>query len=194
LNARPALEDTFGMKPSLTRYRGGLAIGGPIVRDRTFYYAAAEQEQTHAQTASDIGQPTALAVNEILARGTLPKLGTQGLTPGVFPTGLTETELSGKVTHQLTPRHALMARLAATNRRESADAFNTGGLSDLSARGTSETRDIALTSTWTAIVGTRATRAARPACEPPCRPAHDGYTGTGRSHSGCRRIRASVRR
>ena len=157
LNARPALKDTSGVKPSLTRYRAGLALGGPVVKDRTFYYAAAEQEQTHAEAASDIDPQAVSAINATLAAGGFPKLGTRQLTAGVFPTSLTETEWSAKVTDRLTARDSLIAGLATTNRRESADAFNAGGLTDLSARGTSGTRDLAFTSSWTSILGSQMT-------------------------------------
>src|SRR3982751_1422896 len=37
-NARPKLEETFGADPALRRFRAGGAIGGPISRDRAFYY------------------------------------------------------------------------------------------------------------------------------------------------------------
>src|SRR5258707_6309511 len=42
LDARPFLESSGGARPSLSRYRAGAAFGGPMVTDRTFYYAAAE--------------------------------------------------------------------------------------------------------------------------------------------------------
>lgn len=159
VNAPPKLEDTFGVRPSLTRYRGGLAIGGPLVTDRTFYYAAAERELTDGETAADIGSVTPTLVNAALS--SLPRLGTHRLTSGLFPTSFRETELSAKVTHQVTPRHALVARVAGTDTSESASAFNAGGLTDLSARGTSGTRDVALTGTWTTVVGPRMTNEVR---------------------------------
>src|SRR5262249_21954772 len=54
LNSQPKLEESLGVKPSLRRYRAGGAIGGPIAKDRTFYYAAAEREGADDETASDI--------------------------------------------------------------------------------------------------------------------------------------------
>src|SRR5439155_19851776 len=66
VNARPKLEETLGKSPSLRQYRGGLAVGGPLVKDRTFYYVAAECEQTHHQTASDIEPDAASAINRAL--------------------------------------------------------------------------------------------------------------------------------
>src|SRR5438876_4811266 len=52
LNAKSFLEETGPMKPSLNRYRAGLAIGGPIIKNRTFYYGAGEEERTREQKAS----------------------------------------------------------------------------------------------------------------------------------------------
>ena len=161
LNAVPKLEDTFGATPALTRYRGGLAIGGPVVKDRTFYYAAAEQEYTRGQAASDTGLRIPSAINDFLAGGALPRLGAQRLTSGLFPTSLNETELSAKVTHQVNERHSLMMRVAGTNVDESADAFNNGGLTDVSAHGTSGTRDLAVTGSWTTVLSARMTNDAR---------------------------------
>jgi hypothetical protein len=149
------------MKPSLTRYRAGLAMGGPVVKDRTFYYAAGEYESTVGQSASDIGSHTLSAVNAMLATGALPNLATRQLTVGLFPTTLEETEFSTRVTHQLSERQSLAARFAATDTRESADAFNAGGLSDVSARGSSGTRDLAFMSTWDATIGQRGINEAR---------------------------------
>jgi hypothetical protein len=157
LNAAPKLEDTFGERPSLTRFRGGLAVGGPLVKDRTFYYAAGEQEYTRAEAAADTGASIPREITNFLRAGGLPGLATRALTVGLFPTALDETELSAKMTHQLNARQSLMLRVAATNTDDTADAFNTGGLSDFSARGTSGTRDIALTGSWTSVLGTRMT-------------------------------------
>jgi hypothetical protein len=134
-----------------------LAIGGPLAKDRTFYYAAAEREEAHGQAASDIEPDTAQAINSGLSAGLLPRVATRQLTAGLFPTARTETEWSAKITHQLAGRGALVGRVAGTDTRDEHEAFNTGGLSDLSARGTTKTRDVALTSSWTTTVGLRAT-------------------------------------
>lgn len=161
LNALPKLEEVFGVRPSLRRYRGGLAAGGPLVKDRAFYYAAAEQEYTRGEAAADTGVQIPSTISALLAAGGLPRLATRQLTTGLFPTALDETELSAKVTHQFTPRHSLTMRAAGTNTDDSADAFNGGGLTDVSARGSSATRDVALTGSWTAIAGSRMTNEVR---------------------------------
>ena len=47
----------------------------------------------------------------------------------------------------------MVGRIASTDNREEHDAFNTGGLSDRSVRGTQTTRDVAVTGSWTETWG-----------------------------------------
>jgi hypothetical protein len=147
-NARPKLEESLGADPALGRYRAGAAVGGSIARDRTFYYAAVEREGTHDQTASDISPSVATAINGALASGLLPAIGTRALTIGVFPTARSETESSVKISQALEGRGFLTGALAANQNTDEHDAFNGGGLSDRSARGSATTRDVALTGSW----------------------------------------------
>jgi Carboxypeptidase regulatory-like domain/TonB dependent receptor-like, beta-barrel len=160
-NARPKLEETLGKKPSLTRYRGGLAVGGPVVTDRTFYYAAAEREQTDDETASDIDANAISAINTALSRGLLPQVHTRALTSGLFAIARTETEWAAKLTRQLDGRGAVVGRIAATHNHDTRNAFNTGGLSDRSIRGTDTTRDLAFTGSWTTVLSPRTTNELR---------------------------------
>jgi hypothetical protein len=159
-NARPKLEDTLGNAPSLRRYRTGLAVGGPLAKDRTFYYAAGEREQTHEQAAAAIDSNSASAINSALDAGRFPPVRTR-LTIGLFPTARAETEWAAKLTHQLEGDGVLVGRIAATDNREEHNAFNTGALSDRSARGTRTTRDVALTGSWTAVLNARTTHELR---------------------------------
>jgi hypothetical protein len=160
LNAPPPLEETAGIKPDLTRFRGGLSVGGPMVKGRTFFYAAVEREHADGQAASDIDPQIVSTVNARLASDPYAQLGAR-LTTGLFPTALTETEWSAKLNHQFTPRQSAMVRLAGTTRDETANAFNTGGLTDVSARGSSSTGDTALTTTWTSVLGSHMTNDVR---------------------------------
>ena len=134
LNARPPLSNE-SRKPELNRYRAGLALGGQLVKDRTFYYSAFEQEHTRTQGSSDIDPGVASAINRFLAAGTFPRIGTRQIISNFFPLVRAETEASGKLNHQISQQQSLMLRYAFTNNREVSDAFNTGGLTDASARG-----------------------------------------------------------
>src|SRR5712671_6221015 len=155
LNAREPFE-ADPAKPSFRRFRAGAALGGPIVKDRTFYYAAAEQEHNRGQAGSDIDPTTVSSVSAFLATGVFPGLGTRRLATAFFPTSRAETEAAGKIDHQLTKNTSLMLRYVFTNNRESGDAFNTSGLIDASARGNSFTSDNAVSASITSVLGSQA--------------------------------------
>ena len=143
-------------KPSLRRFRAGVALGGPIVKDRTFYYAAIEQEHSRGQIGSDIDPVVASEINSFLSTGALLGLSTRQITTGFSPTARAETEVAGRFDHQLTKNTELMLRYAFTNNKEAGDAFNTGGLIDASARGSSFISDNALSGSLTSILGSEA--------------------------------------
>ncbi len=154
-NARDPFETESG-KPSFRRFRAGFALGGPIVKDKTFYYAAVEQEHNRGQIGSDINPGVASIVNAFLATGAFPGLGTRQITTAFSPIARAETEAAGKLNHQLTKNTALMLRYTFTNNKESGDAFNTSGLFDASTRGSSFTSDNALSGSLTTVFGSEA--------------------------------------
>ena len=153
LNARDPFE-TEQAKPLFRRFRAGAALGGPLIEDRTFYYAAAEQEHNRGQAASDIDPAVVSNINTFLSTGAFPGLATRNLATGFFPTARAETEAAAKLDHQLTKTASLMLRYAFTNNKESGDAFNTSGLIDASARGSSFTSDNAISGSVTTVSGT----------------------------------------
>jgi hypothetical protein len=154
-NARDPFETEPG-KPSFRRYRAGFAVGGPVIKDNTFYYAAVEQEHNRGQIGSDIDPAVASAINAILARGAFPGLATRQITTVFSPIARAETEAAGKLDQQLTQNTVLMLRYSFTNNKESGDAFNTSGLIDASARGSSFTSDNALSGSLTTVLGSEA--------------------------------------
>ncbi|HXT87564.1 MAG TPA: TonB-dependent receptor, partial [Verrucomicrobiae bacterium] len=154
-NARDPFE-TNPAKPSFRRFRTGFALGGPIVKRRTFYYAAIEQEHNRGQIGSDIDPSAANAINSLLATGAYPDLPTRQITTGFSPTARAETEAAGKIDQQLTTHNSLMLRYAFTNNKEAGHAFNTGGLFDSSSHGSSFISDNALSGSLTTILGSEA--------------------------------------
>ena len=155
LNARDPFLTESG-KPSFRRFRAGFALGGPIAKDRTFYYAALEQEHNRGQIGSDIDPAVASTINAFLATGAFPGLTTRQITTAFSPTARAETEAAGKLDHQLTKNTALMLRYTFTNNKESGDAFNSHGLIDASARGSGFTSDNALSGSLTTVLGSEA--------------------------------------
>src|SRR5712671_3259888 len=72
LNARDPFETESG-KPSFRRFRAGFALGGPIIKDKTFYYAALEQEHNRGQIGSDIDSTVASTISAFLVTGAFPR-------------------------------------------------------------------------------------------------------------------------
>lgn len=155
VNARDPFE-TEQAKPSFLRFRTGVALAGPLIKDRTFYYAAAEQEHNRGRASSDIDPAVVSNINTLLSTGAFPGVATRRLATGFFPIARAETEAAGKLDHELTKTTSLMLRYAFTNNKESGDAFNTSGLIDSSARGSSFTSDNAISGSLTNVSGTEA--------------------------------------
>jgi hypothetical protein len=155
LNARDPFE-TQPEKPSFRRFRAGFALGGPIVKNKTFYYAAVEQEHNRGQIGSDIAPPLALEINSFLATGAFPGLTTRQITTGFAPTARAETEDAGRLDQQMTKNTSLMLRYAFTNNKEAGNSFNTDGLFDASARGSSFLSDNVLSGSLTSVLGSEA--------------------------------------
>jgi len=152
LNAREPISDVSA-RPPLFRYRVGVSRGGALVKDRTFYYAAFEQEHIRTDDSSDIDPSLANQINGFLATGAFPHLSTRRITSGFFPVALSETEASAKLNHQVTRRNFLMFRYAFTNSRDAGEGFNTSGLTDASARGSNFTEDNGLVGSLTSLFG-----------------------------------------
>jgi hypothetical protein len=155
LNARDPFETEQG-KPFFRRFRAGFALGGPIAKNKTFYYVAIEQEHNRGQIGSNIDPTVASTLNSFLAAGAFPGLATRQITTAFSPISRTETEAAGKLDHQFTKNTSLMIRYAFTNNQESGDAFNTSGLIDTSGRGSSYTSDNALAGSITTVLGSDA--------------------------------------
>lgn len=151
LNARDPLTNETE-SPYLNRFRAGLSAGGPIIRDRTFYYVAGEQEGAHADDSSLISLSVARAINGVLASGEFPSIATRTINPDLFRTARGETEISGRLDHHLNDSQSLLLKYALTNSREVGDAFFDGGLVDPSGRGSSFIEDEGVTGSLTSIL------------------------------------------
>src|SRR5450759_4575093 len=160
LNAKDPLTNETAA-PDLSRFRAGLSAGGPIVRGRTFYYLAGEQEGAHGDDSSLITPSVASLINGVLGSGAFPRIATRTVNPALFRTARAETELSGRLDHQIRNKHSLLLKYALTNNREAGDAFNTGGLVDPSGRGLSFIEDQGVTGSLTSILSNSALNSVR---------------------------------
>jgi TonB dependent receptor/Carboxypeptidase regulatory-like domain len=160
LNAKDPLTNETAA-PDLSRFRAGLSAGGPIVRGRTFYYLAGEQEGAHGDDSSLITPSVASLINSVLGSGAFPRITTRAINPAVFRVARAETEISGRLDHQIRNKHSLLLKYALTNNREAGDAFNTGGLVDPSGRGSSFIEDQGITGSLTSVLSNSALNSLR---------------------------------
>src|SRR5215467_657250 len=155
LNATDPLTNET-QSPHLNRFRAGLSAGGPIIRDRTFYYVAGEQEGAHGDDSSLISPTVASEVNEVLGSGAFPRMATRTINPDLFRTARGETEISGRLDHHINSNQSLLLKYTLTNNREVGDGFHNGGLVDQSGRGSSFIADEGMVGSLTSILGTNA--------------------------------------
>src|SRR5216683_5331492 len=159
-NERFNSREPFSDPPPASRLRfrrvqPGVALGGPLQRDKLFFYVAAEQEHLSAEDESEINRSARTRVNSLLASGFGPRLSVRSLTPGRFRIGTDETEAAAKLTYIASQRHTLNFRFAFTNLRERGDGFNTDVLSDRSARGSAYTKDYQFTASAISVLSPR---------------------------------------
>src|SRR5258708_32447865 len=79
-----------------------------MVRNRTFYYLAGEQEGAHGDDSSLISPSVASAINGALGFGAFPRITTRTINPELFRTARAETEVSGRLDHQIRNKHSLL--------------------------------------------------------------------------------------
>lgn len=152
-NAREPYSDPApALRLRFHRIQPGAALGGPLKRDRLFFYIAAEQEHLSADDEAEIDRASLIRINNLLAAGFAPRLGVRSLTSARFPIGADETEAAAKLTYIPGSRHTLNFRFAFTNARARAEAFNTDVLTDRSARGSAYTKDYQLTASAISVL------------------------------------------
>ena len=114
------------------------------MKGRTFYYARSEQESNRGQNGSDIDPATASAINALLTMGADPRMRDAADHLELFPY-LPRGNRSGREAKSPAyEKYFADGALRFTNNREAGDAFNTSGLADASARGSTFTSDSAI--------------------------------------------------
>ena len=128
LDARNPLSPT---KDPLTQAQYGASLGGPLRRDRTFFFANFEQTRLNNATVVTIAPANVAAIN---AR--LDQIDYRGarISTGVVPTGFDTTNFLFRLDHRLDQKSQLTARYNLYN-LTSRNARNVGGTNAVS-RGT----------------------------------------------------------
>ncbi|HWW76756.1 MAG TPA: carboxypeptidase regulatory-like domain-containing protein, partial [Pyrinomonadaceae bacterium] len=128
LDARNPLASS---KDPLTQAQYGASLGGPLRRDRTFFFANFEQTRLNNATVLTVTPANAAAIN---ARLDAVGYGGARVSTGLVPTGFDTTNFLFRLDHRPGERHQLTARYNLYDIL-SLNARNVGGLNDVS-RGT----------------------------------------------------------
>jgi len=148
LNARnPLSGTTLPMRQS--QYGGSL--GGPLVANRTFYFANFEQRRFDQTGVVTI---TAPAMDVINARLAAVGYGGPRVTTGIYPNPVDTTNLLAKVDHHFSGRHQLSVRYSLYD-ASAVNSRGAGGLSAPSASAALDNRDQAISASDTLTIGNR---------------------------------------
>ena len=148
LNARSAESEAPG-RPYVRHWQPGTSTGGPIRRDKTFFFTAIEQTWESGQEWSDAPLSAPL-IDAALSGRAFARSPVSSVTRGLFDSGENDTEFSFKATHYLTPGQILTARYAYSRGRVRNDVQSGDNFLDRSARGSSRLVDHSLVAAWSA--------------------------------------------
>ena len=135
----------------LTQGQYGISFGGPLVKDRTFFFSNFEQTRLNNATVITIANPNVTAVNNRLDQITFsgPRIST-----GVVPTGFDTSNLLFRIEHQINRSNQFSARYSLYQ-IDSINARNVGGLNAVS-RGTAlNNRDQTIAASNVATISSR---------------------------------------
>ncbi len=140
--ANPLLGATLPMDQE--QYGGG--AGGPLVRNRTFYFGSVEDRRLHQTGLTTISTAAADAINARLSEVGYPGA---AVTTGVFPNPVHTTNVLAKVDHRVNGSGQLTARYSEYD-VASANSRGAGGISAPSASAGLEDVDrvVSFASTW----------------------------------------------
>jgi hypothetical protein len=151
LNARNAEAEVAG-RPYVRRWQPGTSTGGPIRRDKTFFFTSIEQSWESIDEWSDAPRSAPL-INAALQSPLFARSPVSSVIRGLFNSGEGDTEFSFKATHYLTPGQSLTARYAFSRGRVRQDVQSGDNFLDKSARGSSRVIDHSLVAGWSAGFG-----------------------------------------
>jgi hypothetical protein len=144
LNARNALT---GVRLPMSQKQYGASVGGPVVRNRTFFFANAERRALDQSGITTIAPADVDAINARLSEAGYRG---QPVTTGLFSNPVHSVNVLGKVDHQISGRDQLTVRYSGYD-VTSRNSRGAGGLSAASASSSLDNQDhsLAVSNTWT---------------------------------------------
>jgi hypothetical protein len=148
LNAANALT---GTTLPMRQWQYGGSIGGPVVRNRTFFFGNVEQRQLDQVGVTTIPAPTAAAINARLNSVGYPG---PAVITGQYPNPVNSTNVLFKIDHQAAQGDQLTLRYSGYS-VDAANSRGAGGLASPSAAAALDNTDHAVAIGYTHVVTTR---------------------------------------
>src|SRR5581483_4253247 len=139
-------------KPQFQRYTEGATLGAPIIRNKTFFFAAVEYTKRDESGLVTISDASVATINRTLASRPIPHGGVTSIANGAYPINRVDTLSSIKIDHELRTNDSLTFRyLYGQDRQSNAGGVGIGGLVDVSGGGGQRDRDQSFLWTWNHI-------------------------------------------
>ncbi|HSP91916.1 MAG TPA: TonB-dependent receptor [Vicinamibacterales bacterium] len=140
-------------KPQFERQNYGGTFGGPLKRNRTFFFGAVERMQRDESGVITISDSAVAAINAVLAARPIPNSGVTSIATGVYPITRRDTLVSFKLDHTLNANNTLAFRYTYGESNEgNAGGVGIGGLVAESGGGGQRNRDQSFLGTWTQVI------------------------------------------
>jgi hypothetical protein len=145
------------LKDPLRQNQYGVSMGGPIARDRTFWFGSFERTQLDRTGIVTIAPGAASSINSALdAVG----YGGPKVSTGNYPTGYDTTNVFGRLDHQATPNAHLQLRYSLYD-VGSQNARNVGALNDVSRGAALDDTDQTISANFLSTLSSGAVNEAR---------------------------------
>jgi hypothetical protein len=140
-------------KPQFERQNYGGTFGGPLKRNRAFFFGAFEQMRRDESGVVTISDASVAAINAALAARPIPNAGVTAISTGVYPVTRRDTLVSLKLDYNLNPRNVFGFRYTyGKSNEDNAGGVGIGGLIAESGGGGQRDTDQSFLGTWTNII------------------------------------------
>jgi hypothetical protein len=138
--------------PPFRREDYGGTLGGPIRKNKTFFFASAEYLDRNQTGAVTISNSSVAAINQILSQRPIPNSNVHAISSGIFPITQLTTLSSIKLDHSFSEKDQVFLRyIYDQDNQGNAGGVAIGGTTDVSGGGGQRDRDQSLLGNWTHI-------------------------------------------
>ncbi|HEY0265027.1 MAG TPA: carboxypeptidase regulatory-like domain-containing protein [Granulicella sp.] len=139
-------------KPTFSRKNPGMTLGGPIYKNKTFFFGSVEYTGARQYGQTTISDANVAAVNAYLASHPIPGSQVTSISNGSFPVTDTQTLASFRVDHNFSEKDTVTFRyLYGLADESNSGGIAIGGLSDVSGGGGEHEKDNAFLGSYTHI-------------------------------------------